>query len=504
MSIEVECEGRVETRTFERPFTIVGRDPGVDLRLPHPLVRSRQAYLQVIAGHLFCVDLGGRPRVVWEEGRGRSGWVDGRSGVAFGPYRIRAKGGATQAGLDDPLTVSTLDDWPPPPGVLEFPRRAGQPSFRLKRALTLVGGDPSCRLRLLDPSVSRFHCSLLHNADGLWVIDLLGRGGITVNGQPVRCARLGEGDLLKVGSFLIRRRSEQPPAQARVPSSGSVATPPGVASRSDSSTRTPEAGGGPSGDPMSLLLAMLPPQGSEAGAPAVQGPPWGPLMSQPSGGLAPLKGDLVDPFLAQLTSRFGQMQHQMFDQFQQVLMMMVQMFGNMHRDQMAHVREELDQLRELNQDLHTLQLQAERMTHAPAASPPSSVPTAGDADTSDALHRIEALLLATRPHPNGAPSEGGSTGPAATEPRPVPDPSIPKSKIAGRATIDNGAGAKEAPTPAGSTARSASIRWDDPSPGPSGNPPDDNIHALLFRRIATLQTERQGRWQKILEMIAGR
>ena len=39
--------------------------------------------------------------------------------------------------------------------------------------------------------------------------------------------------------------------------------------------------------------------------------------------------------LVPLVNQFGVMQQQMLDQFQQAISMLVQMFGNMHRDQMA-------------------------------------------------------------------------------------------------------------------------------------------------------------------------
>jgi len=38
---------------------------------------------------------------------------------------------------------------------------------------------------------------------------------------------------------------------------------------------------------------------------------------------------------------------------------------------------------------------------------------------------------------------------------------------------------------------------------PEGQP-DENIHTLLHQRIVTLQKERQGRWQRILEVLRGR
>ena len=58
--------------------------------------------------------------------------------------------------------------------------------------------------------------------------------------------------------------------------------------------------------------------------------------------------------LVPLVNQFGLMQQQMFDQFHQAMAMMVQMFGTMHHDQMAVIREELDRLNELSDEVHAL------------------------------------------------------------------------------------------------------------------------------------------------------
>ena len=58
--------------------------------------------------------------------------------------------------------------------------------------------------------------------------------------------------------------------------------------------------------------------------------------------LAP--SELTESMLVPLVNQFGLMQQQMFDQFQQAMAMMVQMFGTMHREQMEVIRAELDQL----------------------------------------------------------------------------------------------------------------------------------------------------------------
>jgi hypothetical protein len=72
--------------------------------------------------------------------------------------------------------------------------------------LSLVGSATDSPVRLLDPAVSSTHCSLVATHLGTWVVDLLGKEGIQVNGTPVRHARLEPGDALCVGRSSIRIR----------------------------------------------------------------------------------------------------------------------------------------------------------------------------------------------------------------------------------------------------------------------------------------------------------
>ena len=78
------------------------------------------------------------------------------------------------------------------------------------------------------------------------------------------------------------------------------------------------------------------------------------------------QSELTESMLVPLVNQFGLMQQQMFDQFQQAMAMMVQMFGTMHRDQMEVIRAELDQLRELTEEFHALKNElAERTQNQP-------------------------------------------------------------------------------------------------------------------------------------------
>ena len=93
-------------------------------------------------------------------------------------------------------------------------------------------------------------------------------------------------------------------------------------------------------------------------------------------------GIAVVPILAQFgqmqqhmfeQSRQVKMQQQMLEQFHQAMMMMFQMFGSLHRDQMKVVREELDQVRSLSAELEDLRAKAAATPPVPHAPVPAAV-----------------------------------------------------------------------------------------------------------------------------------
>src|SRR4051794_31811439 len=63
LSVETPGTSGGESRAFDQPFVLVGRDPRCDLRLTDPEVSDRHAYFQLVGGRLVCVDLGSRTGV---------------------------------------------------------------------------------------------------------------------------------------------------------------------------------------------------------------------------------------------------------------------------------------------------------------------------------------------------------------------------------------------------------------------------------------------------------
>jgi pSer/pThr/pTyr-binding forkhead associated (FHA) protein len=456
LRLNVEYQGQSLTmeRVLHQPFALVGCDPRMDLFLYHPQVSRRHAYLQLLGGKLFCIHLHSQRELRWQEDANGSKSLDAeRAALHIGPFRIRATGGSEDLLSLANFSALEFSEEESPEVALEFVNRLPGPTvWRMTTMLALMGSAPLCRVRLVGNSVSKFHCSLVRTPLGLWVIDLFGKGGITVNETPVRSARLEDGDRLQVGNFIIRPRYLQP-APSRIPFSHlGEATGPIVdqAGSSISLPAFPETLSKPAASPTPETAPSSVP--SMPGTSGVEAPfETPPLSLVPQ--LWPTPGestagnaDVVQSLLVPITQQMGLMQQQMFEQFQQAMLMMFQMFGKLQREQIGAIRDEMDRLHQLSREV--LALQAE---------------------------------LAKREQP--APERARST-PAAAGPRGVPNhvATNPASRSA------------PAPNPAAESK---------PLPLPQGQPEKD-MHAWLTQRLATLQQERQSRWQKIVNFLGGR
>ena len=379
--VESESSGEGELRLLNQPCAVIGRDPKADVVLDHAKVSRRHVYIQVVDGEAFWIDLESRTGTRSGGESQKSGWLGGERTVRAGPYVIRRY---VEDGLADsrtvesklplvaPLVAQTYGHAPLPEVALEFLNGPSQStSWPVRRVMSLMGSARGCKFRLTDPSVSRFHGSLLRTAAGLWVVDLLGQGGIIVNDRPVRFGPLDDGDVLVVGRYQIRvhcrstrerssngsadlgrkRSPARPPRPERV-SSGRIAGD-WAAARMPTDHRT--------GEPIKPQFPLAIP--SVPSVPTLEVMAFGPAFPKTGG------SELHESMLVPLVNQFGLMQQQMFDQFQQAMAMMVQMFGTMHRDQMEVIRAELDRLHDLTEEFHALKSElAQRTQSQPGAN----------------------------------------------------------------------------------------------------------------------------------------
>jgi len=319
-------EMRARRYQLKYPFAVVGAHPRATLQLIDPEVQRKHAFLQIIAGNLFCLALGSQAGTHWPDGPRPAGWLQPGEPVTIGPFQIRLDD-SQLAPLgpknDNPLEKRFAPLTQDGDILLEF--CAGQQKVgrcRLSRQLTLVGRASLCRIRLAFASVSAFHASLLQNAQGLWAVDLLSREGIQVNGERRRWARLAEGDRLQVGEIEVRvgraafleqqMENEQGGQTFLLPSSG------------PSAVDLPTA-------PLPLEPQLLP---VPVPVPA-----------------APSQSVVSTAVLGQVLQHLSLMQQQTLDQFHEQMQMVVRTFEGLYRDR----HDELDHLQSVTKELQGLQ-----------------------------------------------------------------------------------------------------------------------------------------------------
>lgn len=204
---------------IEKPYAIIGRGSGCDVTLTDPLVSFRHVYLQAFGDRMHCTDLLSPQPIAWE-GPATSGWMTPEHRVTVGPYSLQLADDGWAHDYDQwpsPLHCKTRTNETTPFGALPLVhlellnQQFKGMTWPINRVLTLVGRDDRCRITCTDERISRVHCSLLLSPYGLWVIDLLGRGGIRINGVPQSFALLHDHDQLHVGQYQMRARYESSP-----------------------------------------------------------------------------------------------------------------------------------------------------------------------------------------------------------------------------------------------------------------------------------------------------
>jgi anti-anti-sigma factor len=207
---------------FNYPYVVIGRGEGCDVLLQNPRVSFRHAYLQVIEGRVFCVDLASRNGVFWPDGPRKFGWLAPNESIQIGPYFLHVLGDEERdrAAADTIADLNPLERYrgqagPMPAVDLEFRyETTGQPTWSVNRLLTLIGRSPVCKLRFDTTKVSGVHCALLLTRLGLWAIDLKGRGGTRVDGVQIRAYPLESGSEIGFGEFQIAVYYDEPPELA--------------------------------------------------------------------------------------------------------------------------------------------------------------------------------------------------------------------------------------------------------------------------------------------------
>jgi predicted component of type VI protein secretion system len=351
------------SRDIDKAAFVVGRDPAADLVLDDPSVGSYHAFLQVVEGRLFAFDLGSIQGLRWGEIPRAAGWLDRGQPLRIGRYTIHLVGGDREGGKSivqpAPTSYRYVSRLNLPGVFLEFRVAAEGKDGRyqrevLDRVLVLAGSSERCKLRVEGRNVAKFIYTLIRTADGLWMTNIFPTEGATVNGAFCRFARLEDDDVVQLGNSKVRVLYHDP-AQTPI-----VRAPDRQAAASLGPASQPRVIGGTAisvdeSSPETLLPALLEQAGSELG-----------LESSPFG---------------------------------QALVLMVRLLGDVHRDHLTLVRDELAEIRRLSRDMEKLRGQMAQPPPRHLPSPQSDAPN-GASQLADSSSQLED---ASRPHPEAVP-----------------------------------------------------------------------------------------------------
>ena len=245
----------------------------------------------------------------------------------------------------------------------------------------LLDQPPAASSGLPTPASPGFTRVFLRTSAGVWIVDLLGQGGIAVNDVAVRFSHLADGDLLKIGRYQIRVRCwiGRQSSGNRLPSRAGVkafAQPRrgerlsnGLKPANWPAATIPFVAGNEPANVAQFPLAI----------PALPSHAKPELMMTSEATFSSLKlapSESAESMLVPLVNHFGDIQQQMFDQFQQAMAMMLQMFGTMHREQMEVIRGELDRLHDLTEEFHSLKNELANRTQEGSRLAPNALPAA--------------------------------------------------------------------------------------------------------------------------------
>ena len=379
---------RPVTHAIAQPFVIVGRLPQAQICLDDPEVSERHAYLQLIGGRLYGVDLGSRTGTFLAGNPFQRGWIEHAQGLRIGPFQLRlhsasphgAEGPSHEDGAAAPAgswhPASPHDDREPVSARFEIAVPGGRSRiWNMSGLLALAGRGEHCRLRLQHDRVARYHCSLVRTPDGVWAVDLRSRWRTACNGTALGSRRLLPGDRLSIGPFSIRLLESKPVQAARtVPEASRRATTPHGA------------------------IAQLAPT-QTAGERAA----WLPAAT------ATVASTAMQALATDAASRLDALERRqdaMQDHFQQALMMMLQAFGAMHREQRDMLTSELSQVRRLSEAIDGLRAELNGQlgsaagrgaTARPAADPAAPEPSVREPLREFGTHEPEASRVRRDP-----------------------------------------------------------------------------------------------------------
>ena len=315
-----DSPAHADRHLVRQPFFVIGRASECDLVIPDPTASFRHIYVQLVSGRWFFLNLAKISRTTAGKGQPESGWFDVDCQLTVGSHVITHVAMGRQAVIRKIAISNAEPSLDLPFFELEIMNRelgSREPSsIQFCAPVTLIGASPKCDLFLKDQSVSKVHASLVLTPRGMWVVDLLGRGGVLVDGCPAFWRQIHDGTVLQIGRFRLRVRFDS--------------------SRITPSTRI-ETRVAPGNVPL-------------------------PLPGSVSG------GSLSEGAVLALVGQLAEMQNQFFEQSRLQMQWMSDMMAHVGRAQQESARRDIARIEEISRELREIKSQ---LTGAASRAPSS-------------------------------------------------------------------------------------------------------------------------------------
>jgi len=197
---------------LRRPFALIGRLPGADIRIDDPAVEDRHVFLMLDSRGIFGVDLRTRAGTRFAgadaaSARLGAGDILEVAGRRVELLQLRVDGAVIDPPIGDDDPLAEADPSALVALTLEPVGSPGLP-WMLGSALAFAGRGEACAIRV--EGASETHCALLRCPSTAYVIDLLGQS-TRLNDRPVAGASaLLDGNVLSVGPARFAVRLDPP------------------------------------------------------------------------------------------------------------------------------------------------------------------------------------------------------------------------------------------------------------------------------------------------------
>jgi hypothetical protein len=482
----IESRRADETYTFQQPFVVIGSCPECDLVMPDQSVNYRHYYLQLVGGQWHFKNLARISRTKAGQGHAASGVFDSGTDLKVGSHFLKRVITPSQGRTRLDVESSPESDFDLPSFTLDVvSRRRGSvdlPPTEFNAPITLIGTSKHCDLSLDDTSVSRVHASLVLTPGGLWVVDLLGRAGLIIDGRREVWSRVHDGTVLQVGRASIRVRLGGP----RPRSIGRVGR------RASRAEYVPEV-------------------------PAPQAP-------------AQVYGGLSENAVLALVGEMREMQNQFFEHSRMQMQWMAEMLATVSETHREAARRDYARIEEITAELQAIRSQLANSPGAPASEPAvrggvlrlvefpqdevgSSPPEPVGQEPAAAVPQTNWHVSPARPElpafspvemPPPAPIELAVAAPLAVAEQLTPAAPPPAPQFAPAPMPES---AEQRPVPASPAADNPQRQVQPtprPEPDPSVSPSSVEAHVWLTQRMAALSQEQNSLWRRLMNTLTGK